>query len=331
MFQLSRFRTVLFSLTTVALAVACSAEPARVERSSGAPALEWAIAIHGGAGSLASDVPDNVRDRYLEGLETALAAGKGLLEDGATAVDVVEHVIAILEDDIRFNAGRGAVFNMEGGHELDASIMDGATLACGGVTGVRTVKNPIRLARAVMEQTRHVLLAGPGAEAFADVAGVERVDPSYFDSEDRRRSLERKLAETPMGTVGVVALDQHGNLGAGTSTGGLTAKMIGRVGDSPIIGAGTYADNRRCAVSGTGVGEEYIRHSVAYAIGALMEYQGLSLAAAVDRVIDETLAPGDGGVIAIDPQGRIAMRYNTPSMLRGAADSSGRFEVKIWD
>ena len=331
MFQLRRFRTVLLSLTAAALVVACAAQPMRVAQPADAPALEWAIAIHGGAGSLGADAPEVVRDGYLEGLEAALTAGKELLESGATAVDTVEHVIAILEDDVRFNAGRGAVFNVEGAHELDASIMDGATLACGAVAGVRTVKNPIRLARAVMDQTRHVLLAGPGAEAFADAAGVERVKPSYFDSEDRRRSLERKLAESHKGTVGVVALDQHGDLGAGTSTGGLTAKMIGRVGDSPIIGAGTYADNRRCAVSGTGVGEEYIRHSVAYAIGALMEYHGLSLAEAVDRVIDETLQPGDGGVIAIDPQGRSAMRYNTASMLRGAADSSGRFEVKIWD
>lgn len=331
MFQPNRFREVLLCLTAAALAAACSTQPVPIESPTAESALEWAIALHGGAGTLGRDAPDAVRESYLEGLETALTAGKELLESGATAVDAVEHVIAILEDDARFNAGRGAVFNAQAEHELDASIMDGATLACGGVAGVRTVKNPIRLARAVMEQTRHVLLAGPGAEAFADAVGVERVDPSYFDTENRRRSLERKLAETGKGTVGVVVLDQHGNLAAGTSTGGLTAKMFGRVGDSPIIGAGTYADNNRCAVSGTGVGEEFIRHSVAYAIGALMEYKGLSLAAAVDVVIDETLSPDDGGVIAMDPQGHIAMRYNTASMLRGVADSSGHFEVKIWD
>jgi beta-aspartyl-peptidase (threonine type) len=272
-----------------------------------------------------------VRDRYLAGLEAALKAGTELLDNAGTSLDAVERVIAILEDDIQFNAGRGATYNAAGEHELDASIMDGATLACGGVAGVRTVKNPIGLARAVMEQTRHVLLAGPGAEAFAAEIGVERVDPSYFDSAARRRSLEAELAESGGGTVGVVALDRHGNLAAGTSTGGLTGKKVGRVGDSPIIGAGTYADNRRCAVSGTGVGEEYIRHSVAFAIGALMEYEGLGLQAAVDRVIDETLDPNVGGIIALDPQGRIAMRYNTASMLRGAADSSGRFEVMIWD
>jgi beta-aspartyl-peptidase (threonine type) len=331
MFQTGRFCRVSPFLIVIGLTVACSATPGPDRSRGDSPALDWSIAIHGGAGSLGADAPDALRDGYLQGLETALTAGKDLLDSGATALDAVERVITILEDDARFNAGRGAVFNAVGGHELDASIMDGATLACGAVAGVRTVKNPIRLARAVMEQTRHVLLAGPGAEAFADAVGVERVEPSYFDTEDRRRSLERKLRESAKGTVGVVALDRHGNLAAGTSTGGLTAKMDGRIGDSPIIGAGTYADNRRCAVSGTGVGEEYIRHSVAYAIGALMEYQGLSLAAAVDRVIDETLKPGDGGVIAMDPQGRIAMRYNTPSMLRGAADSSGRFEVKIWD
>jgi beta-aspartyl-peptidase (threonine type) len=293
--------------------------------------LDWAIAIHGGAGSLGSDAPQAVSDGYLAGLEAALTAGRKILDGGGTSLDAVEEVIVILEDDIRFNAGRGAVFNAQGEHELDASIMDGATLACGGVAGVRTVKNPIRLARDVMEQTRHVLLAGPGAEAFADEAGVERVDPEYFDSEPRRRSLERALDPDHKGTVGVVALDRAGNLAAGTSTGGLTAKKFGRVGDSPIIGAGTYADNRRCAVSGTGIGEQYIRHAVAYEIGALMAYRGLDLQAAVDHVIDETLEPGDGGIIALDPAGRIAMRYNTPSMVRGAADSSGRFEVKIWD
>lgn len=293
--------------------------------------LEWALAIHGGAGSLGSDAPDEVRDRYLAGLEAALTAGQQILEGGGSALDAVERVIVILEDDIRFNAGRGAVFNAEGDHELDASIMDGASLACGGVAGTRTVKNPIRLARAVMEQTDHVLLAGPGAEAFAIEAGVERVDPTWFDSEDRRRSLERRLSESGKGTVGAVALDRNGNLAAGTSTGGLTAKMLGRVGDSPIIGAGTYADNQRCAVSGTGVGEEYIRHAVAYSIGAMMAYEGLTLQQAVDRVMDETLEEGTGGIIALDPRGGIVMRFNTASMLRGAADASGRHEVSIWD
>ena len=330
MFLPDDFRRLVLGCTAAALAVACGSptpEPAPAD----APGLDWAIAIHGGAGSLGADAPAEVRDGYLESLEIALTAGRDLLESGASGLDTVEQVITILEDDPRFNAGRGAVFNAEGGHELDASIMDGATLACGGVAGVRTVKNPIRLARAVMEQTRHVLLAGPGAEAFADAVGVDRVDPSYFDTDNRSRSLERKLAESGKGTVGVVALDQDGNLAAGTSTGGLTGKMYGRVGDSPVIGAGTYADNRRCAVSGTGVGEEYIRHSVAYSIGALMEYKGLTLGAAVDRVIDETLASDVGGLIAMDPQGRIAMRFNTASMLRGAADSTGRFEVKIWD
>jgi beta-aspartyl-peptidase (threonine type) len=320
----------LLLLLLAAFAVRC-APPGD---SAGSPPLEhldWAIAIHGGAGSVDSSLPDEQREAYLSALQTALNAGKRRLEQGGSSLDAVEDVIVILEDDPLFNAGRGAVFNAEGEHELDASIMDGSSLACGGVAGVRTVKNPIRLARAVMERTRHVLLAGAGAEAFADEVGVERVDPSYFDTENRRRALERALEEEQHGTVGVVALDRSGNLAAGTSTGGLTAKKFGRVGDSPIIGAGTYADNNRCAVSGTGIGEEYIRHSVAYAICALMADRGMTLQQAVDRTIDETLRPGDGGVIAIDPGGHIAMRYNTASMLRGAADSSGRFEVKIWD
>ncbi len=328
MFPQSRFTAVPVFLLAVVFSGCASTPPAD---NAAEPALAWAIALHGGAGTLGADTADDVRDGYLESLEIALTAGKELLEGGASALDTVEHVVVILEDDPRFNAGRGAVFNAAGGHELDASIMDGSTLACGAVAGVRTVRNPIRLARAVMERTRHVLLGGEGAEEFADTVGVERVDPEYFGTERRRRALERRLADKDKGTVGVVALDRHGNIAAGTSTGGLTAKMYGRIGDSPIVGAGTYADNRRCAVSGTGVGEEFIRHSVAYSVGAMMEYEGLDLAAAVDRVVDETLEPGIGGIIALDPQGRIAMRYNTPSMLRGAADSSGRFEVKIWD
>ena len=325
-----RWRVALGTFCAVCL-VACAAEGPPSAPAGESPQREWAIAIHGGAGGLATDTPDEIRDRYIGGLEAALSAGKRLLEAGGSSLDAVEEVIAILEDDIQFNAGRGAVFNAAGKHELDASIMDGETLAGGGVAGVRTVKNPIRLARKVMEQTRHVLLAGAGAEAFADATGVERVEPEYFYSEKRWLALQQKLESADKGTVGVVALDRDGNLAAGTSTGGLTAKMPGRVGDSPIIGAGTYADNRRCAVSGTGVGEQYIRHSAAYAVGALMAYEGLSLQQAVDRVIDETLAPGDGGLIAVDPQGNIAMRYNTTAMFRGAADSAGRFEVKIWD
>ena len=292
----------------------------------------WAIAIHGGAGGLNRDAAPDVVENYLESLRVALQAGRDRLEAGESSLQVVEEVIAILEDDPAFNAGKGAVFNAAGEHELDASIMDGSTLQCGGVAGVRTVKNPIRLARHVMEETKHVLLAGPGAESFADEMGVVRVEPSYFDVPARWESLQRALErDKKRGTVGVVALDQAGHLAAGTSTGGLTAKKFGRVGDSPIIGAGTYANDATCAVSGTGVGEEFIRHSAAYSISATMEHRGWTLQQAVDHLIDETLDEGIGGVIAVDRNGQIAMRYNTISMFRGAADASGRFDVAIWE
>jgi beta-aspartyl-peptidase (threonine type) len=216
--------------------------------------------------------------------------------------------------------------------------MDGGTLACGAVTGLRTVRNPVSLARMVMERSRHVLFAGPGAERFADEMGVERVDQDYFfvqrryDSWQKALEREREGDGAPaMGTVGAVALDRHGNLAAATSSGGLTNKRFGRVGDVPIIGAGTYASNRTCALSGTGKGEEFIRHTVARDIAALMEYRGLTLQQAAEEVIHRKLQPGDGGVIGVDGDGGIALVFNSEGMFRGAADSAGRFEVAIWD
>jgi beta-aspartyl-peptidase (threonine type) len=301
------------------------------ERPVAADGPAWALAIHGGAGGLPRDVGDDVRDGYLRSLETVLNLGQQRLEAGASSLDVVAELIVLMEDDPAFNAGKGAVFNAEGEHELDASIMNGADLSAGGVAGVRTVKNPILLAREVMAQTRHLLLAAGGAEAFADEVGVERVEPSYFDVPARRKSLERALANEHKGTVGVVALDRNGHLAAGTSTGGLTAKKYGRVGDSPIIGAGTYADDEGCAVSGTGVGEEYIRHSAAYSVSSLVSDHGWEVQKAVDHLIHDVLKPGDGGVIAVDLHGHIGVAYNTSAMFRGTADSSGRFEVAIWE
>jgi beta-aspartyl-peptidase (threonine type) len=229
------------------------------------------------------------------------------------------------------------VFNREGHNELDASIMSGENLRCGAVAAVRTVKNPIVLARKVMEESKHVLFVSDGAERFADETGVERVDPDYFRTEKRWQEWLQRQAQpqapdpAPKGTVGVVALDRHGNLAAGTSTGGLTGKAPGRVGDSAVIGAGTYADNRTCAVSGTGKGEEFIRFTVAYRISALMEYRGMTVGDAAREVVMHDLQPGDGGVIALDRGGDVAMVFNTPGMFRGAADSGGRFEVAIWE
>ena len=246
-----------------------------------------------------------------------------------------EQVIRTLEDDPHFNAGKGAVFNHDGQHELDASIMNGSDLNCGAVARVTTVKNPISLARRVMEETAHVLLAGDGAERFADEQAVDRVAADYFYTEYRYRKFQDALAKQPQapsggGTVGAVALDREGNLAAGTSTGGLTTKMFGRVGDSPIVGAGTYAKNGAAAVSGPGKGEEYIRHAVARSIAAMVEREGLPLEEAVRHVIHDVLRPGDGGVIAVDSAGRIVMDFNTHGMYRAATDSSGHHELHIW-
>lgn len=325
-------------------------KPASEPAADPAPRKEWALAIHGGAGTVPRDIEAERRIGYEDSLRAALRVGADLLDGGSDALDAVEATIRAMEDDPRFNAGRGAVFNREGRNELDASIMDGRNLACGAVAGVRTVRHPISLARAVMERTRHVLLAGDGAEAFADVAGVERVDPSFFRTEERWERLQRMLEreegeagkagsasgaadpdEGRRGTVGVVALDRGGNLAAGTSTGGLTGKRWGRVGDSPIVGAGTYADNRTCAVSATGVGEEFIRHGVARAIAARMEFAGQTVAEAAQAVVGTVLREGDGGVIALDARGEIAFAFNTTGMYRGAADSTGRFDVAIWE
>jgi beta-aspartyl-peptidase (threonine type) len=300
----------------------------------------WAIAIHGGAGVIPKSLPKMRRGQYFDALGKALALGRDLLQEGRSSVDVVEQVVRVLEDDPLFNAGRGAVYTHDGKHELDAAIMDGRDLSCGAVAGLRTVRNPISLARMVMEETRHVFLAGDGAEQFAAEMKVERVDQDYFHTESRRRAwqdaMRREREEggdgpEEKGTVGAVALDMHGNLAAATSTGGLTNKKHGRVGDVPIIGAGTYASNRSCAVSGTGKGEEFIRNNVAYRISALMEIGGLDLQAATDKVIHQVLQEGDGGVIAVDAAGNVVMNFNSEGMFRGVADSGGRFQIGIWE
>lgn len=305
------------------------------ERDREAERPAWALALHGGAGTIPRDIGEELARSYREALERALRAGSDRLEQGARALDVVELVVLALEEDELFNAGRGAVLARDGTHELDAAIMDGATLEAGAVAAVRTVRNPVRLARRVMEATPHILLVGPGAEAFAAREGLETVDNGWFTTPRRREALDELLArETPAaaggGTVGAVALDREGHLAAATSTGGLTGKLPGRVGDTPLIGAGTFADDRACAVSATGRGEEFIRRTVAADVCARVRHGGQSLDEAVAGVIDGGLAPGDGGLIAIDPAGTIVMRFNTTGMYRGAADSRGHFEVGIW-
>ena len=310
------------------------------------------LVIHGGAGVIDPSKMSPAKEAsYRQGLLAALDAGYEVLERDGTSLDAVTAAVRIMEDDPQFNAGRGAVLNHEGDAELDAAIMDGNGPHAGAVAGVRHVKNPIELARLVMEKSPHVLLVAGGAEEFALEQGVVLVPRSYFRVESRVRELEEEqraadaerkgapstavpaaAAANSMGTVGAVALDRAGNLAAATSTGGLTNKMQGRVGDSPLIGAGTYANNESCAVSGTGQGEYYIRGVIAYDICALVLYRRLSLERAVHEVIHEKLqrAGGEGGVIALDPAGNIAMDFNSIGMFRGARDSRGRREVAMY-
>jgi beta-aspartyl-peptidase (threonine type) len=323
-----------------ALLLACCALAPRVWADE---ATTWAIALHGGAGGLPRDAEPARVAAYRAALERALQLGKNLLVEGKSSLDVVEAVVRDLEDDPLFNAGRGAVYTHEGTQELDAAIMDGRDLRCGAVAGLRSFANPVRVARQVMEQSRHVFMAGEGAAAFARSVGLPEVPPSYFENEDRRRELEKALEKDEFGaapatsdgekygTVGCVALDRAGNLAAATSTGGITNKRFGRIGDVPVVGAGTYADNRSCAISCSGKGERFIMNTVARSVSAYMQIGGLSLEAAASKLIDETLVAGDGGLIAVDRAGNIVLDYNTASMFRAAADAKGRHEVRIWE
>ena len=318
---------------------------------------KWALAIHGGAGVIErKDMSPETEAAYRVAMARAVATWTAVLDRGGSAMDAVEAVIRELEDDPLFNAGRGAVFTAEGVNALDAAVMDGATLKAGAVAGVTRTRHPISLARAVMEKSKHVMMVGPGADAFSVSAGLEQAEPSWFFTERRWAQLVKALTDmglpipprpqgapaphafTPIpddrkfGTVGVVALDSAGNVAAGTSTGGTTAKRWGRVGDSPIIGAGTYASNQSCAVSGTGTGEYFIRLTVAREICALVQYQGLSLQKAVDKVIQDDLTAlgGDGGVVALTPDGQIAWSFNTSGMYRARAAAGQAPVISIY-
>ncbi|MEM1205810.1 MAG: isoaspartyl peptidase/L-asparaginase [Acidobacteriota bacterium] len=343
--SLRRSHGILAVAAAVVLLAGCTApapgidpgsEDAQGATETAAP-LDFALAIHGGAGALPDDLSEERKQGYLDDLSKALQHGRDRLAEGAPSLDVVQEVVRILEDSPLFNAGKGAVFTHEGRNELDAAIMDGRDLNCGSVAGVTTIKNPVDLARAVMEESRHVFFTGAGAEQFAAEQGIETVEPEYFFVQSRydslQRALERESAagaeDEKRGTVGAVALDRDGNLAAATSTGGLTNKRFGRVGDVPVIGAGTYANNATVAVSCTGIGEQFIRNNIAHDVSALVEYEGLSVEAAAQEAIGK-LDPGDGGLIAVGRTGEIALVFNSASMLRGAADSNGRFEVAIW-
>jgi beta-aspartyl-peptidase (threonine type) len=293
----------------------------------------YTIVIHAGAGTIDQSMPDSVKQEYLKSLARALQIGKDILADGGTSLDAVEKVLDYFEIDPKFNAGIGSVYDSEGIHEMDASIMDGRDLSCGGVAGVQHIPHPISLARLVMEKTSHILLAGEGAEKFAEKMGIKLVPSSYFDTPERYRQWQdykKRLEKGKHGTVGCVARDTYGNLAAGTSTGGTTDKMPGRIGDSPLIGDGTYANNKTCAVSCTGWGEKFIKNTVAFNVSALMEYEGMTLVRAADEMVYNRLQPDDGGLIAVDNKGNYAMPFNSPGMFRGVAASSGIFEVKIW-
>ncbi|MGA7859622.1 MAG: isoaspartyl peptidase/L-asparaginase [Terracidiphilus sp.] len=344
-------------LITAAMAVATLAAAAQQPR----PTHHWAIVLHGGAGVIERATMDpKTEAAYRASLSEAIEAGAKVLDGGGSSLDAVEASIRILEDNPLFNAGRGAVFTAEGKNELDAAIMDGATLKAGAVAGVTRTRHPISLARAVMEKSPHVMLVGAGADAFGAEVGLEQVDPSFFFTERRWQSLVRQLKKEGLpiparpagappapaepvaeieppdahkyGTVGVVALDKRGDIAAGTSTGGTQAKRWGRVGDSPIIGAGTYASNQSCAVSATGTGEYFIRLGVAREVCNLVYFRHLPLQQAADEVIHKELEAlhGDGGVIAITPDGQMAWSFNTPGMYRAKISEGGKLEVEVY-
>lgn len=312
------------------------------ENAPAAGDKRFAIVLHGGAGGEPETWTEDYKKRRRESLGKALDVGIQALQRGGSSLEAVEAVVRALEDDPMFNAGRGCVLNDRGQHELDASIMDGRSLACGAVASLTVAKNPISVARHVMTDTPHVLLIGQGADRFAETLDVELAGPDYFKTEEQVKAWEKWKAkqadkkkgaalpgERYLGTVGCVAVDGQGNIAAATSTGGLMGKRWGRVGDSPIIGAGTYADNATCGVSCTGTGEEFIRHNVAADMAARLRYTSQSLSDAAKAIIDDTLPEDCGGLIAIDKNYHIVTHFNTAAMARAWADSSGRREIRI--
>lgn len=311
----------------------------------------YTIVIHGGAGTiLKADMTPELETAYLQGLEAGLTAGFAVLEEGGTAINAVKAAIVVMEDNLLFNAGRGSVFTKKGVQEMDAAIMDGATLKAGSVAGVRNVRNPIELATEVMNHSNHVFLSGKGANDFAIKQGIKLEPDEYFFSQFRydqwkairdsdnysldhtHQQLEEMMRDKKFGTVGAVACDRQGDIAAATSTGGMTNKKYGRIGDSPLIGAGTYANNKTCAISCTGHGEPFIRAVAAHDVSSLMEYKGYSLQEAMDAVVNEKLIAldGEGGMIGVDAEGNAGMVFNSAGMYRAMRNSVGGKEVAIY-
>ena len=344
-------RTIILIIIVIPLLIACGTDSQEIENKK---QNEFAIVIHGGAGTiLKSNMTDEKEAIYIAKLKEAIKVGYRILENGGTSLDAVEKTINILEDSPLFNAGKGAVFTNNETNELDASIMTGHDLNAGAIAGVKNIKNPISAARIVMTNSNHVLLSGDGASEFAQEQGLEIVDPEYFYTEKRFQSLQRikekekvkldhdgksafyneEIKDSKYGTVGCVALDRHGNITAGTSTGGMTNKRWNRIGDSPLIGAGTYANNSTCGVSSTGWGEYFIRGMVAYDISALMDYKNYSLKQAAQEVIQNKLTNlgGTGGIVAVDKNGNMVFEFNTAGMFRASMNNNGNLVVEIYE
>ncbi|MFC4722703.1 isoaspartyl peptidase/L-asparaginase family protein [Geojedonia litorea] len=343
----------LFSCKNEKELTAMSDNKTKASDSAALKANDFAIIIHGGAGTiLKKNMTPEMEAAYKATLEEAIRVGYTILKNGGSSLDAVEKTINVMEDSPLFNAGKGAVFTNEGTNELDASIMDGKTRNAGASAGTTTVRNPINLARAVMERSEHVMLSGKGAEIFAKEQGLQLVDQGYFYTENRYKALQKikdsekteldhddkqafydpNIKDSKFGTVGCAALDKNGNLAAGTSTGGMTNKRWGRIGDAPIIGAGTYANNATCAVSSTGWGEYFIRGMVAYDISALMDYKGITLEAAAKEVIQSKLTNlgGTGGIVAVDKNGNLVAEFNTAGMYRATMNDKGELTVGIY-
>jgi len=342
-----RIQSVFLAVIICFLAFACkNPEPdTNLQETS---QKKFAIAIHGGAGVIKPEnMSDSLEQAYKEKLEEAITAGHRLLEEGKSSIEAIKAAIQVMEESPLFNAGKGAVLNHNEKPELDASIMDGKTLNAGAVAGISHIKSPILLAYEIMENSKHVMLSGEGAELFAMEQGLDTVPETYFITKrrlDQVKAMKKQENELSayfdpminadkMGTVGAVALDKDGNLAAGTSTGGMANKRYGRIGDSPIIGAGTYANNKTCAVSATGDGEFYIRGTVAYDVSALMEYKGLSVSEATQKILHEKQPElgGTGGLIAMDKYGNVSLDFNTPGMFRASMDDEGNLEIGIYN